>query len=102
MNVFAVLADPIRVQVIEALAGQERTVTELVTVTGTSQPTVSRHLRVLREAGMVTARVDGPRRIYRLDPRPLQDLDRWLDRYRRLWAVRLDRLDAHLDETEEP
>lgn len=97
---FAVLADPTRVRVVEALAERERTVNEIVALFEVSQPTISRHLRVLRDAGLAVVTADGPRRVYRLDPRPLRDLDRWLGSYRKLWAQRLDGLDRYLDATE--
>jgi DNA-binding transcriptional ArsR family regulator len=70
---------------------------ELVDVLGVSQPAVSKHLRVLREAGLVTARPDAQRRLYRLRPEPLQAVDEWLAPYRRLWSGRLDALERHLD-----
>ena len=80
------------------LRGGEASVGELVDKLGVSQPMVSKHLRVLREAGLVSARVDGQRRRYRLQPEPLVDLDAWLEPYRQLWAHSLDRLEAHLTE----
>jgi DNA-binding transcriptional ArsR family regulator len=69
--------------------------------TDMSQPAVSKHLRVLREAGMVEARVDAQRRLYRLRPEPLQELDAWLEPYRALWARSLDALEEHLDTMED-
>ena len=70
---------------------------ELVGVLGLSQPAVSKHLRVLRDAGLVTARSDAQRRLYQLRPEPLQAIDEWLEPYRRLWATSLDALERHLD-----
>ena len=71
---------------------------DLVEELGVSQPLVSKHLRVLREAGLVSARVDGQRRLYRLRTEPLVDLDAWLEPYRQLWTHSLDRLEAHLEQ----
>jgi DNA-binding transcriptional ArsR family regulator len=98
MNAFAALADPTRAQIVDTLAAGERTAGELGALFPLSQPAISQHLRVLREAGLVVARREAQRRIYRLDARPLRDIDRWLDRYRRFWASRLDNLERHLDE----
>lgn len=92
------LAEPRRRALLDALLEGERPVNELVEQLGLSQPLVSKHLRVLREAGLVEARVDGPRRLYRIMPQPLADLDDWLGAYRKFWSVRLDRLEDHLDE----
>ena len=74
---------------------------ELVSTLKVSQPGVSKHLRVLREAGLVEVRVDAQRRLYRLRLEPLEEIDEWLAPYRRLWANRLDALERHLDETED-
>ena len=98
MNTFAALADPTRARIIEALAERERTAGELVALFPLSQPAVSQHLRVLREAGLVVAQPDAQRRVYRLSARPFRDIDRWLDRYRRFWAGKLDDLERHMDE----
>lgn len=100
MNAFAALADPTRARIVEALSEGERTAGELVALFPLSQPAVSQHLRVLREAGLVVAQRDAQRRVYRLDARPLREIDRWLDRYRRFWAGRLDDLERHMDEEE--
>ncbi len=97
MNTFAVLADSVRVDILDALAGRAHSVNELVERFPISQPAVSRHLRILREAGMVRVVPDGKSRIYHFEPGPLQDLDAWLDRYRRFWASRLDALESHMD-----
>jgi DNA-binding transcriptional ArsR family regulator len=94
---FEVIAEPGRRRILELLLAGERPVGELVTTTAMSQPAVSRHLRVLREAGLVRARVDAQRRLYSINARPLAELDRWLEPYRRLWAARLDDLATHLD-----
>jgi DNA-binding transcriptional ArsR family regulator len=94
----AVLADPTRREIIELLAERERSAGELVAAFPVSQPAVSRHLRVLREAGLARVRGEGQRRIYRLDPAPLAALDDWLGRYRHFWSARLDALEARLAE----
>ena len=81
------------------LLEKPRAVGELVRLTGLSQPGTSKHLRVLRDAGLVSSRTDGQRRVYTLDPEPLAELDAWLSPYRRLWEQRLDALEHHLDRT---
>jgi DNA-binding transcriptional ArsR family regulator len=96
---FAELAEPHRRQILDLLVAGERPVGELVTELSTSQPAVSKHLRVLREAGLVDVRIDGQRRIYSVRVEPLEALDQWLEPYRRLWASRLDALERHLDST---
>jgi DNA-binding transcriptional ArsR family regulator len=94
---FAVLAEPHRRRILDLLREAERPVGELVDATTLSQPAVSKHLRVLREAGLVDARVDAQRRIYRIRGEGLREIDEWLEPYRRLWATRLDALERHLD-----
>lgn len=101
MAIFETLADPSRRRILELLRTRERPVGELVDAVGLSQPAVSRHLRVLREAGLVDSRVDAQRRMYRLRPDSLRELDAWLEPYRVLWSGRLDELERHLDEMEE-
>jgi DNA-binding transcriptional ArsR family regulator len=93
-----VLAEPRRLQIIDLLRGGERPVGELVDSLGLSQPAVSKHLRVLKDAGLVEARPDAQRRLYRIRPEPLEELDEWLASYRQLWTTHLDRLEEHLDE----
>jgi DNA-binding transcriptional ArsR family regulator len=88
-----VLAEPNRRRILDLLGTEERPVGELVAELGVSQPAVSKHLRVLRDAGLVEARVDAQRRLYRVRPQPLQEIDAWLEPYRRLWESRLDDLD---------
>ena len=95
---FAVLAEPHRRRLLELLRDGERPVGELVDGLGLSQPAVSKHLRVLRDAGLVEVRPDAQRRLYRLRPAPLMELDEWIGSFRQLWADSLDRLDAHLEE----
>ncbi len=96
--VFEVLAEERRRAILDLLRQSECSVGELVGRLGTSQPAVSKHLRVLREAGLVTVRTDAQRRLYRLQPGPLQAIDEWLGPYRRLWVARLDTLERHLDD----
>ncbi len=98
MNVFAALADPTRAEIVDRLAGGPLTATEVVDQFEISQPAISRHLRVLREAGLVTVQPAGRQRIYHLDPAPLRDIDGWLDRYRRFWSGRLDALEDFMDQ----
>ena len=94
---FEVLAEPNRRRILDLLRVEERPVGELVRELEVSQPAVSKHLRVLREAGLVTVRPEAQRRVYRVAPEPLKEMDEWLAPYRRLWAKRLDRLERHLD-----
>jgi DNA-binding transcriptional ArsR family regulator len=93
---FEILAEPHRRCILDALRHGERPVTDLVQCVGLSQPAVSKHLRVLRQAGLVQARVDAQRRIYRLQPGPLREIDAWLAPYRTLWSDSLDRLERHI------
>lgn len=96
MNSLAAIADPTRRRILELLRDGELAAGELSDEFSISRPAVSRHLRVLREAELVHARVDGQRRVYALDARPLAELDAWLEPYRRLWAQRLDALDTEI------
>jgi DNA-binding transcriptional ArsR family regulator len=96
--VFGVLAEPRRRQILDLVRDAERSVGELVEALSMSQPAVSKHLRVLREAGLVEARVDEQRRLYRLRPEPLRELDAWLAPYRWAWDASLDRLETRLAE----
>ncbi len=91
------LAEPRRQAILALLRDGEQPVGALVDQLGLSQPAVSKHLRVLKEAGMVESRVDAQRRLYRIRPEPLAELDHWLAGYRALWETRLDLLEAHLD-----
>src|SRR5918911_2968103 len=95
---FEVLAEPTRRRILDLLLERSRPVGELVDLLGLSQPAVSKHLRVLREAGFVAVRQDAQRRWYELRREPLVELDAWLAPYRRLWDERLDALERHLDE----
>ena len=94
---FEVLAEPNRRRILDLLRDAERPVGELVAALGVSQPAVSKHLRVLRAAGLVDVRADAQRRIYKVRTEPLRALEAWLEPYRRLWESRLDDLERHLD-----
>ena len=91
------LSEPHRMAILSMLADGERPAGDFVEALPIAQPTVSKHLSVLREAGLVTVRKDAQRRLYSLNPAPLKELDQWLARYRRFWTDRLDALEAHLD-----
>jgi DNA-binding transcriptional ArsR family regulator len=95
---FDVLAEPTRRRILDLLLDHERPVSELVKRLKLSQPGVSKHLRVLREAGLVSVRTEAQRRIYEVRPEPLQEVADWLEPYRKLWGERLDALERHLDE----
>jgi DNA-binding transcriptional ArsR family regulator len=97
--VFEALAQDSRRRILDLIATAERPVGELVAELGLSQPAVSKHLRVLRQAGLVQARVDGQRRLYRVRAEPLREVDEWLSPYRRMWAQSLDALERHLERT---
>jgi DNA-binding transcriptional ArsR family regulator len=92
-----VLAEPRRLAILDLLRDGERPVGELVEQLRLSQPAVSKHLRVLKDAGLVEARPAAQRRLYRIRPEPLEELDEWLASYRQLWTSHLDRLEDHLD-----
>ena len=94
---FQALAEPRRLQILDLLRDGERPVGELVDRVGLSQPAVSKHLRVLKDAGLVVSRTDAQRRLYRIRPEPFGELDDWLAAYRDLWTTHLDRLEDHLD-----
>ncbi|MGA9859152.1 MAG: metalloregulator ArsR/SmtB family transcription factor [Solirubrobacteraceae bacterium] len=99
-STWSALADPHRRAVVALLAHRPRSVGELTRELGLSQPGTSKHLRTLREAGLVTVHTDAQRRVYALDPAPLAELDGWLAPFRQFWEERLDALGAHLDKTE--
>lgn len=96
MKALEALADPTRRRILELLLDGERSAGEIAANFTTSRPGVSRHLRVLREGGLVQARTDGQRRLYSLDPAPLAELDGWLERYRAFWTNRLDALETEI------
>lgn len=94
---FEVVAEPSRRRILELLRDGERPVGDLVAELTLSQPAVSKHLRVLRDAGFVASRVEAQRRLYRLRPEPLMELDAWLGPFRRFWSKHVDALERHLD-----
>ena len=97
---FEVLAEPSRRRILDLIRDDERSVGELVDRLPLSQPGVSRHLRVLRDAGLVNVRREAQKRLYAVNPEPLAEIDVWLAPYRRLWTERLDALENHLDDKE--
>jgi len=94
---FAIIAEPNRRAILSLLASSERSVGELERQLKMPQTSVSKHLRVLREAGFVEPRVEAQRRVYRLNPGPLQEIDAWLEQFRRFWSKHVDALERHLD-----
>jgi DNA-binding transcriptional ArsR family regulator len=98
INAFETLADPTRRRIVAALRNGERQVGDIVRHAGIHQSGVSRHLRILHEAGFVTVRPDGQRRLYALRPEPFREIEAWLGGYRQLWEARLDRFGAALEE----
>ena len=101
VDTFEVLAEPNRRRILDLLRDREQPVGVLVDALGVSQPAVSKHLRVLRDAGLVAVRVDAQRRLYRVRPEPLRAIDDWLAPYRAMWSARLDDLERHLDAMED-
>ena len=95
---FTILAEPNRRAILGMLSTSDRSVGELMEQLRLSQPLVSKHLKVLREGGFVEARVEAQRRIYRLNPKPLQEVDAWLTPFRRFWSKHVDALERHLDQ----
>ena len=96
-SVFAIIAEPNRRAILSLLASSQQSVGAIERRLRMPQPAVSKHLRVLREAGFVESTVDAQRRLYRLKPKPLQEVDAWLAPFRRLWSAHLDALERHLD-----
>ena len=96
-STFAIIAEPNRRAILSLLATSERSVGNIEEQLQLSQPSVSKHLRVLREAGFVESRVDAQRRLYRIRPEPLMEVDAWLAPFRRFWSVHVDALERHLD-----
>jgi DNA-binding transcriptional ArsR family regulator len=101
-SVFEVIAEPNRRAILSLLVSSEQSVGEIERQLQMPQPTVSKHLRVLREAGVVEATVDAQRRVYRLNPESLQEVDEWLAPFRELWSVHIDALERHLDRMNPP
>jgi DNA-binding transcriptional ArsR family regulator len=100
MDALTALAEPTRRRIVDELRVSERSVGDLVASLAMSQPAVSKHLRVLRESGLVSRRTVAQQRLYRVEPGPLRELDAWLEPYRRLWDDHLDALERHLDREE--
>ncbi len=101
-TVFQVIAEPNRRAILSLLASSQQSVGEIERQLGMPQPTVSKHLRVLRDAGFVESRVDAQRRLYSLKPEPFQEMDAWLEQFRRFWSAHVDALERHLDRMDEP
>jgi len=101
-SVFEIIAEPNRRAILSLLASSEQSVGQIERQLRMTQPTVSKHLRVLREAGFVESTVDAQRRLYRLKPEPFQEVDSWLDQFRRFWSAHLDALERHLNRIDPP
>jgi len=101
-SVFEIIAEPNRRAILSLLVSSQQSVGEIERQLRMTQPTVSKHLRVLREAGIVESTVDAQRRLYRLNPEPLQELEAWLAPFRRFWSAHVDALERHLDRMDEP
>jgi DNA-binding transcriptional ArsR family regulator len=101
-SAFAIIAEPSRRAILSLLAVSEKSVGDIESELPLSQPSISKHLRVLREAGFVEATVDAQRRLYRLRPEPLQEIDAWLSQFRRTWSAHVDALEKHLDRMDAP
>lgn len=102
MSVFEVIAEPSRRAILARLVDSQQSVGELERSLRMPQPTVSKHLRVLRDAGFVESTIDAQRRLYRLRPEPLQEIDAWLGPFRRFWSAHIDALERHLDRIDPP
>jgi DNA-binding transcriptional ArsR family regulator len=100
-SVFEIIAEPNRRAILSLLVSSQQSVGQIERQLRMPQPTVSKHLRVLRDAGFVESTVDAQRRLYRLNPEPLQQVDAWLAPFRRFWSARLDALERHLDRMEQ-
>lgn len=101
-STFEIIAEPNRRAILSLLVSSEQSVGDIERRLGLSQPSVSKHLRVLREAGFVEATVDAQRRLYRLKPEPLREIDTWLSQFRRFWSAHVDALERHLDRMDQP
>lgn len=101
-SVFEVIAEPNRRAILSLLAASEQSVGDLQRRLRLTQPAVSKHLRVLRDSGFVDAEVDAQRRVYRLRPEPLQEVDEWLNQFRKLWSAHVDKLERYLDRMDQP
>src|SRR5437868_4413388 len=100
-SAFGIIAEPNRRAILSLLASSERSVSEIEQQLRMPQPSVSKHLGVLRKAGFVEARVDAQRRVYRIKPEPLREIDDWLTQFRRMWSAHVDALERHLDRMEQ-
>jgi DNA-binding transcriptional ArsR family regulator len=101
-TVFEIIAEPNRRAILTLLTSSEQSVGDIERQLGMSQPTVSKHLRVLRDAGFVESTVDAQRRLYHLKPEPFQEFDAWLAQFRRFWSAHVDALERYLDRMDEP
>jgi DNA-binding transcriptional ArsR family regulator len=101
-SIFEIIAEPNRRAILGLLISSEQSVGDIERQLGMSQPTVSKHLRVLRDAGFVESTVDAQRRLYRVRPEPLQEVDAWLEPFRRLWSTHVDALERYLDRMDAP
>jgi len=101
-STFAIIAEPSRRAILSLLASSEQTVGDIEEQLRLPQPSVSKHLRVLREAGFVESRVDAQRRVYSIKPEPLMEIDAWLAPFRRFWSAHVDALERHLDRMDRP
>src|SRR5689334_24326781 len=101
-STFAIVAEPNRRAILSLLLASDRSVGEIERELHMSQPSVSKHLRVLRDAGFVESRVEAQRRLYQLRPEPLMELDAWLEPFRRFWSKHVDALERHLDQMDDP
>jgi DNA-binding transcriptional ArsR family regulator len=101
-SAFAIIAEPSRRAILSLLAAAEQSVGDIEDHLQLPQPSISKHLRVLREAGFVESRVDAQRRLYRIRPEPLMEVDAWLEPFRHFWSARIDALEAHLDRVNPP
>ena len=99
MNAFTILAEPNRRLLLDLLLDGAKPVSRLVEQVDMSQPVVSKHLRVLRDAGFVSVKPDGQRRLYSINPKPFKEVDAWIQPYRQYWSERLEALERHLDQT---
>ena len=101
-SAFAIIAEPSRRAILSLLASAEQSVGDIEEHLQLPQPSISKHLRVLREAGFVESRVDAQRRLYRIRPEPLMEVDAWLEPFRHFWSARIDALERHLDRVNPP
>jgi DNA-binding transcriptional ArsR family regulator len=101
VEAFTVIAEPNRRAILSMLSSSERSVSELMDQLQLPQPSVSKHLKVLRDGGFVVSRVEAQRRVYRLNPKPLEEVDAWLEPFRRFWSKHVDALEKHLEKMQD-